>query len=142
MKNLITKAAGIKAGIGLALLSILCSAEAQATGFGSNPTAISGPSVSAIAGTVSSNMGGVAKGFEAFLYLLGVLFTVAFILMAWKYKKSEGREGNVGLICLALVLAVCAFAAPTLVGSASVSIFGSGARTGVTAPSSTLSVVP
>jgi hypothetical protein len=140
MKKLITKATGIKATVSLALLSGYCAAQAQSSGFGSNPSNISGPSITAISNNVSSNMGGVAKGFESFLYLLGAFFIVVFIMMAWKYKKSEGREGNVGVICAALVLSVCSFAAPTLVGSASVSIFGSGARTGVAQPS--VSVVP
>jgi phosphoglycerol transferase MdoB-like AlkP superfamily enzyme len=93
-----------------------------------------GPSVGKISQNIASSLSGVASGFEAFLYLLGFVFLVLFLLAAWKYKKSEGRDGNMGLIVTYLVLAVAAFAAPTVLGSGMATLFGDTSVNRVTAP--------
>lgn len=93
-----------------------------------------GPSAGAISKNVASSLFGIASGFEAFLYMLGVVFVVLFILAAWKYKKSDGRDGSMGLISTYLVLAVASMAAPTVMGSGMSTIFGSTAVTRVPAP--------
>lgn len=110
------------------------SAYAQ-SGFGNSPANNQGPSIGDISKNVAKSFGGLAQGFEAFLYFLGIVFVVLFVLAAWKYKKSDGRDGSMGLIATYLILAVCSFASPTLVGSASTTLFGSGAKQSVTAPS-------
>lgn len=133
--SLIAKTRALQAT--LITAAMVATSTVMAQGFGSNPSQINGPSAGQISTNIAGSLGGISKGFEAFLYFLGVVFMVLFILAAWKYKKSDGREGNMGLICTYLVLAVCSFAAPTVMGSASVTIFGNGARTGVSAPTST-----
>lgn len=128
----------INAAKGALMASLLVGATSvMAQGFSQNPSQINGPTLGQISNNVASSMGGVSKGFEAFLYLMGVVFMVIFVLTIWKWKKSDGREGNIGLICAALVLSVVCFAAPTFMGSAKTTILGTGATTGVQAPSST-----
>lgn len=95
-----------------------------------------GPTVGEMSGHISKSLGGVASGFESFLYLLGIVFVVLFILAAWKYKKSDGRDGNMGLVVTYLVLSAASMAAPTLIGSVNASIFGSAPTRNVTAPPS------
>jgi len=96
--------------------------------------AATGPSVGAISGNVATSLVGVASGFEAFLYLMGIVFLVLFLLALWKYKKSEGRDGNVGLIVTYLFLSAGAMAAPTVMGSSIGTIFGTASVTKVAAP--------
>lgn len=131
--SIMTKYRGAKVAIAAFFLSA-SAGVAMADGF-SNPGALQGPTLGQMSRNAASSFFDVASGFEAFLYLLGVIFTVLFILAAWKYKKSDGRDGNMGLICTYLLLAVFSFAAPTLVGSTTVTVFGSGPRTSITAPS-------
>lgn len=128
--KLLNKSSAIKSV--LALSGILASSVSMAT---TNWSGATGPTVGAMSTNVSNSLFGVASGFESFLYLLGIVFMVLFILAAWKYKKSDGRDGSMGLIVTYLVLAVAAMAAPTLMGSVKGSIFGSSATTSVAAPS-------
>lgn len=132
--NLVTKYRGLKSAVATAILA--ASTSVAMAGAFDNPGNIQGPTIGRISRNVSSSIFDVAAGFEAFLYLLGVVFLVLFILAAWKYKKSDGRDGNMGLVCAYLVLSVCSFSAPTVMGSMGVTLFGTGARTSVTAPTS------
>jgi hypothetical protein len=93
-----------------------------------------GPSIGQLATNTSGSGVGISGAMETFLYCLGVFFMIVFILTAWKYKKSEGREGNVGLIMLALVLAAVSMGAPTYMGVAQKTILGSTTAVNVTAP--------
>ena len=95
-----------------------------------------GPTIGQMSGNVSQSLGGVASGFESFLYLMGIVFLVLFIMSAWKYKKSDGRDGNMGLVVTYLVLSVASMAAPTVMGSMNATIFGSAATKNVSAPPS------
>ena len=124
IKNIVIKSF---AGAAVALASLSASAVTN--------WAANGPSLGTISQNAASSLVGISAGFEAFIYLLGFVFLVLFFLGAWKYKKSEGRDGNMGLIVTYLVLCVCAFAAPTVVGSGTSTIFGSAPVTRLTAPS-------
>lgn len=126
----------------VALKSIVAAAALLATGaamaqFGNDPASINGPSLGTISGNVAASLGGVSRGFEAFLYFLGVLFIVLFLLALWKNRKTDGREGSAGMIATFLLLSVFSFAAPTLLGSASSTVFGDSPRQGIQAPSTT-----
>lgn len=101
-----------------------------------------GPSAGTISKNVANSLFGIANGFEAFLYMLGIVFVVLFILAAWKYKKSDGRDGSMGLISTYLVLAVASMAAPTVLGSGMSTIFGGSTVTRVPAPSAQQSTTP
>jgi hypothetical protein len=102
----------------------------QATNWGG----ATGPTVGKVSENVASSMVGIAAGFEAFLYLLGIVFIVLFLLAAWKYKKSDGRDGNMGLIATYLVLATASMAAPTVMGSGMATLFGGSTVERVSAP--------
>jgi hypothetical protein len=120
----------------LAAALTVASQFAASTSFAAtNWSGATGPSIGQMSTNASTSMFGVANGFEAFLYLLGVVFMVLFILAAWKYKKSDGRDGNMGLVVTYLVLAVASMAAPSVMGSMKVSIFGSTSTTSVAPPS-------
>lgn len=126
--KLIQKARAIQTA--LATASLFAATAAMA----GDMTGATGPNIGAISQNVSNSMFGVASGFESFLYLLGVVFLVLFILAAWKYKKSDGRDGNMGLVVTYLVLSVAAMAAPSVMGSMKSTIFGSSNVTTVKAP--------
>jgi hypothetical protein len=133
--NLLNKINAAKGALMAAALFGATTVMAQ--GFSQNPSQINGPTAGQISSNVAASLGGISKGFEAFLYLMGVVFMVVFVLTIWKWKKSDGRDGNIGLICVALILSVVCFAAPTFMGSAKTTLLGTGATTGVQAPSST-----
>ncbi|MCZ8257599.1 MAG: hypothetical protein O9327_18285 [Polaromonas sp.] len=61
---------------------------------------------------------------EAFLYLAGVVFIALFVFALVKWKKSDGRDANGGLIAIYLVAAVGCMAAPTLMGGGIATLFG------------------
>lgn len=61
---------------------------------------------------------------EAFLYLAGVVFLALFIFALVKWKKSDGRDANGGLIAIYLVASVGCMAAPTLMGGGITTLFG------------------
>jgi hypothetical protein len=138
----ITKTRAVKAALIAAAMVTTSAVLAQSTtgGFGSNPSSLTGPSVGDISKNIAGSIAGVSSGFEAFLYFLGILFIVLFVLAAWKHKKSDGREGSMGLIATYLVLSACSFAAPTVAGSMIKTMMGSSTVTGVSAPSSTPSI--
>lgn len=123
------KLAVIKSALGAAALLTAVSASAQANWGGAQ-----GTNLGQISQNVAGSLGGVASGFEAFLYLLGIVFVVMCVLAAWKYKKSDGRDSSMGHIVTYLVLAVACMAAPTLLASMGVTIFGNTATTKVSAP--------
>lgn len=61
---------------------------------------------------------------EAFLYLAGVVFIALFVFALVKWKKSEGRDANGGLIAIYLIASVGCMAAPTLMGGGITTLFG------------------
>lgn len=93
-----------------------------------------GLSLGKISRNIASGFVDGAAMFEAFLYLAAIFFLVMFILTMVKYKKSDGREGNVGLICIFLLASVSCISAPTLMGGGMSTLFGSDAVTTVKAP--------
>lgn len=84
---------------------------------------------------VAGSMVDGAAMFEAFLYLVGIVFITLFILTLVKWKKSDGREGSAGLIAVYLLASVLCTAAPTVLGGGISTLFGNGSVSTVKAPS-------
>lgn len=83
---------------------------------------------------VNSSLAGGASLFEGVLYLFAIVFLCLFIFTLVKWKKSDGREGNPGLIAVYLIAAVLCIAGPTVLGGGITTIFGSGQVQTVRAP--------
>lgn len=88
------------------------------------------PNTNATLGKVSKNTASslvdATSALEAVLYVGAVFFIVMFIFSLVKWKKSDGREGNPGLIAIYLVAGVLCIAAPTLMGGGLATLFGGG----------------
>lgn len=63
---------------------------------------------------------------EALLYVSAVFFLVMFVFSLVKWKKTDGRDGSVGLIAIYLLASVLSIASPTLMSGGLATIFGSG----------------
>lgn len=111
----------IKTGL-IGLGAMVATQLAMAQSFNNIPT--NGPTLGKMSKNVSNSLVDGASALEAFLYLMGIVFMVLFIFTLVKWKKSDGREGNMGLIAVYLIACVCCLAAPTLMGSGIVTIFG------------------
>lgn len=93
---------------------------------------------------VASMVGGITM-LEGLIYLLGVACFVRFILLVRRHYAKDMQGGGRSMdkndpwyvfqIILVLALSAICFSAPTLLGSASVSILGSAPRQGIQAPS-------
>ena len=97
-----------------------------------------GQSFGKVSQNVSNSLVSGAAMFEAFLYIAGIFFVVMFILTLVKWKKTDGREGNAGLIGVYLLAGVLCVAAPTLMGGGISTLFGSGTVQTVKAPSASV----
>ena len=89
--------------------------------------------------SVASSMVDGAAMFEAFLYLIGIVFIILFIMTLVKWKKSDGRESLGGLIAVYLLASVMSIAAPTVMGGGISTLFGGGAVATVKAPAASFS---
>lgn len=114
-----------KAGLALSLAAASFAAGAASSFSGT----LTGPSVTTAANNISQGISAGAMIAEGVLYLMGIIFLVLFILTILKWKKSDGRDGNVGLIVVYFLVASCSFAAPSLMGFGVLNLFGSGAKT-------------
>lgn len=94
-----------------------------------------GQSIGKMAKSAAGNVVDMATLLEAGLYIGGIFFIVMFIMTLVKWKKSDGREGNAGLIAVYLIAGVFCVAAPTLMGGGISTLFGSGSVSTVKAPS-------
>lgn len=90
-----------------------------------------GNSLGTMSKNISTSFIDGASAVESFLYLAGIIFICLFIFTLVKWKKTDGQQGNPGLIGVYLVASVFCMAAPTLMGAATGSLFGSGTVTNV-----------
>ena len=110
---------------------------------GTTATPSVGVSLGKMVGHIAESMGGVAAASEALLYLMGLSFLVTTLFAAWKYKKTDGRDGNMTLIVTSLVLAVCCISAPRVLNTGIQAIFkDSGVVKVELAPSTTAAPKP
>jgi hypothetical protein len=97
-----------------------------------------GLSAGKVSQNVSNSLSGGASMFEAFLYCFGIFCIVMFVLTLVKWKKTDGREGNMGTIGVYLLAGVLSMAAPTLMGGGMSTLFGSGTVQTVKAPTASV----
>lgn len=96
-----------------------------------------GQTAGKISQNIASGFAAGVSGLEAFLYIASVVFLVLFIMGMVKWKKTDGREGSMGLLAIYLLASVFAFAAPTLLGGGISTIFGTGTVTTIKPPTTT-----
>lgn len=127
-----------KAPLACAALSLYCERS-----FAADWTAATGPTVSSMSSNVSASLFGSVSGFEAFLYLLGIIFFCDVLRRTVNHAKNSNNAGRgeqgswISSIVVQLVLSVFCFTAPSVVGSARSTIFGSAPVTSVKSPGPT-----
>jgi hypothetical protein len=131
IKLICDTASKFKAGIAVASLTAY-SQIALADSF--NNANGNGVTLGKMSKNVANSMVDGISAVEAFLYLAAVVFLALFIFALVKWKKSDGRDANGGLIAIYLVASVGCMAAPTLMGGGITTLFGNTNVKVITAP--------
>lgn len=131
VKNVLSIVSNFKAAIAVASLTAY-SQVALADSFNNANT--NGVTLGKMSKNVANSMVDGISAVEAFLYLAAVVFLALFIFALVKWKKSDGRDANGGLIAIYLVASVGCMAAPTLMGGGITTLFGNTNVKVITAP--------
>ncbi len=93
-----------------------------------------GVDIGTIFRNIANGMGSFGGLMEAFLYCIGVVFSVMTLLKLYKWNKSDGRDATLGGIGVTFLVAVLGFTMPMLISSGTSQLWGQGAQVRTVTP--------